>query len=103
MHLRAKAASRSDPLLNHIEKWAKEWPLSSVGIPNIVPESLDEILQNDSLRGLYIDRIIAKKDLSRLDHPQVQDAARAAYGIHHHLAPEIHKAISATTQEANTE
>ncbi len=103
LHLRARAASRSDPLLKHIEQWAKDWPLSSVGIPHILPKHLDEILQNDSLRGLYIDRVVAKKDLSRLGPPQVQDAAGAAYGIHHHLAPEIHNAISETTQEANPE
>ncbi len=103
LHLRAKSASGSDPLLKHLEQWAKEWPLSSVGIPGIVPESLDEILDHDSLRSIYIDRIIAKQDVSRLDPPEVQDAAGAAYGMHHHLAPEIHKAVTSRNQEANPE
>ncbi len=101
LHLRAKAASRSDPLLHHIQKWAKEWPLSSVGMAGIIPEQIDEILANDCLRILYIDRLIARKDLSRLEPPKVRDAIRAAYGIHHQLAPEIHAALTAQTQEAN--
>ena len=103
LHIRAKAASRSDPLLHHIEKWAKDWPLSSVGMAGVASEQIDAILANDCLRILYIDRLIARKDLSRLESPKVRDALRSAYGIHHQLAPEIHAALAAQTQEANPE
>ncbi|MCA9071181.1 MAG: hypothetical protein KDA84_19770 [Planctomycetaceae bacterium] len=98
LHTRAKAASNSDPLLKHIEKWANEWPLSSVGLSNVVPEPIDEILQNPSLRLMYVDRIIAKKDTSRLDSPEVQEAVKAAYGMHHQLAPEIHQTMTPKTE-----
>lgn len=102
LHVRAKAASKSDPLLKPIEKWANEWPLSSLGMEGVVPEQIDEILQNPSLLTLYVDRIITKKDASRLKPPEVQEAVKAAYGIHHHLAPELHKILT-TNPEATPE
>lgn len=102
LHTRAKAASQSDPLLKHIEKWAGEWPLSSVGLFGVVPGPIEEILKNPSLRTLYVDRIITKKDTSRLDPPEVQEAVKAAYGMHHQLAPELHQALTSKT-EANPE
>lgn len=103
LYARAKATSRSDPLLSHIETWAKDWPLSSVGIPGIIPERIDDILADECLRVLYIDRVIARQDRSRLEHPEVQAAVRAACGIHHHLAPEIHAALTAISKQANPE
>lgn len=102
LHIRAKAASQSDPLLKHIGNWANAWPLSSVGMPGVVPESLDEILQNPSLCLMYVDRIITKKDTSRLGPPQVRDAVKAAYGMHPQLAPELHQILH-TNPEATPE
>jgi hypothetical protein len=100
---RARAAWPSDPLLKRIQTWTREWPLSSVGIREAIPERLDEILNHEGLRALYIDRIIAAKDLSRLDHPDVKVGVQTALGIHHFLAPEICAAIAATENRANHE
>jgi hypothetical protein len=101
LHGRIKAASRSDPLLAHLENWAKEWPLSSVGLAGIVPENPEEILRHAALRVMYIDRILSRKDVSRLNSLEVREAVKAACGMHHHLAPEVHAAI--TTLEAQPE
>lgn len=103
LYARAKAASRDDPFLNHIEQWANDWPLSSVGIAGVASEDIDELLRDDSLRILYVDRILARKDRARLHHPEVQDAVQRAYGMHDQLAPELHTAITATIEEANQE
>jgi hypothetical protein len=50
---------------------------------------------------MYIDRILSRKDVSRLNSLEVREAVKAACGMHHQLAPEIHAAIS--TLEAQPE
>jgi hypothetical protein len=77
-----------------------------VGIPqstgeNVVVErkQIETILENSSLRTLYIDRIFARKDLSRLSDPRVRELVTAAIGLHEQLAPELLAAANASKHQ----
>lgn len=96
----ASAVPREDPLMATLYGWAADWPLSSVGVPLDRPvddDAVASIVSDRSLLIMYIDRIVARKDLSRLSHPSVIEAIRAAIGIHADLAPEIQAALPAGT------
>lgn len=85
----ARAASPDDPLVDHLKKLACEWPLSSVGVKD--PGALSELtfLGNHCLKQMYVDRIIAARDRSRLTNPIVVEAVQAAIGIHRELAADF--------------
>ncbi len=88
---RSASIASADPLLIALQRLAWDWPLSSVGIPVEVidggPEpDLSAILKQPSLFQLYLDRIFAKQDRSRLYHPQVAAAAAEAVGLYPELA-----------------
>ena len=86
----ASAVPREDPLMVTMYGWAADWPLSSVGVPLDRPvdaAAVESIVSDRALLTLYIDRIVDRKDLSRLSHPSVVEAIRAAIGIHADLAP----------------
>jgi hypothetical protein len=107
LYQRARSASRNDPLVNRLLEWADAWPLSSVGIPETTRENapadrkqIDTILEDSSLRTLYIDRIITRKDLSRLRDPRVRELVTAAIGLHEQLAPELLAAANASKHQA---
>jgi hypothetical protein len=82
-----------DPLLEHLRRLGAEWPLSSVGIKGLAVGSIEPFVGHPSLRQLYVDRILAADDVSRLGDPRVADAARAALGAHPELAPAVAKAL----------
>ena len=71
-----------DSLVVAIDGVAREWPLSSVGIADLEIRSsaLDEILAHESLRMLYLDRIVEAGDTLRLDDPRVSAALDEALG-----------------------
>lgn len=87
----ARAVSANDPLLEVLMRWAVEWPLSSVGVdlPEAAAASLElaAIVRHSGLLALYADRIIERKDQSRLRHDQVRQAVDSAVGAHPELAP----------------
>lgn len=99
------AASLNDPLLDLLRGWGREWPLSSVGMACDTakgepqePRSPDQRYEdwnltgwwgNRGLRTVYLDRIFAREDLSRLNDPRVAIAARATLGDHPELCPRI--------------
>lgn len=85
----AKAASPHDPFVETLKTLARDWPLSSVGIVDLGDCDPSMFISNRSLRMLYVDRIIATKDRSRLNHHLVLDALKAAIGIHSELAPDF--------------
>jgi hypothetical protein len=62
-----KAAATLDPLLDRMEEWAGDWPLSSVGIAGIQPgrDALVVILAEPCLMMMYMDRIELRGDDSR--------------------------------------
>ena len=85
----ARHLSEGDPLVQHLKQIATAWPLSSVGIAGLENLSLESFIQHPGLRRLYLDRVVATDDISRLNDPRVSDLLRADLGIHHELAPTI--------------
>ena len=85
----ASGLASDDPLLTHLRRWAVEWPLSSVGVPNLGEVDVSGFIDDPCLRSAYVDRILARRDLSRLKDERVRDAVREALGAFPELAPEI--------------
>ncbi len=85
----ARLASREDPLVERLLEWCRDWPLSSVGIEGVGPVNVDGFAGDRCLLGMYVDRIIARRDKSRLDDERVREAVGAAIGAFDELAPEL--------------
>ncbi len=97
----SRGLAPEDPLVGGLMRLASEWPLSSVGIPDVAPaepERLRPILEHGSLLGLYVDRTIARCDLSRLAPAAVRSRVEAALGAHVDLAPPIAAALQGVEQ-----
>jgi hypothetical protein len=77
----ARSDAESDPLLNYFRQWANTWPLSSVGMPDVAPASIEPIVEHPCLLGIYRDRILARNDASRRGDPRVEDAVLRALGM----------------------
>lgn len=82
-----------DPLLNELVALANRWPLSSVGMPDVDDAKADEFVDDPCLLRLYADRIIAKSDLTRLNHPRVKLEVERAIGSFPELAPTIAESL----------
>ena len=93
LHAMARAASPGDSLTLALRKLGEDWPLSSVGMPECVPASVDAILSDPGLRQVYVDRILERGDASRLSDPRVKEAVREAVGEHAALAGRLEPAI----------
>ena len=76
----ARSDAENDPLLGYLRQWAADWPLSSVGLPDVTPSSIEPIVSHPCLLGIYRDRIIARNDRSRLGDPRVEEAVQQAVG-----------------------
>jgi hypothetical protein len=50
---------------------------------------------------MYVDRIIARGDRSRLRNAEVRQAVAAAIGLHEELAPEISSALRTQENDVN--
>lgn len=85
----ARTASADDPLCEHLRQWASAWPLSSVGMAGVNLDDVSIICNDAGLLRLYVDRIAARRDASRLSDPRVRVAMRAALGYFDVLAPQI--------------
>lgn len=92
----ARAAAADDPLVGRLRELAAQWPLSSVGVSDLEPQNVAEIAADPGLLRQYVDRILAKKDWSRLKHPAVRAAAQQALGMHTALWPDAAKHLEAT-------
>jgi hypothetical protein len=117
LHRLAKSASPDDPLTGQIERWAIDWPYSSVGLSlgewrsaderahdarpfddpwfDAGPFDLAPIVAHAGLLQSYADRVIATGDASRLGDPRVAEMVRAALGTHENLAPVLAAALRA--------
>jgi len=62
-----KGLAPGDFLVKNLMELAKDWPYSSVGIKLEGEVNDNTILSHPSLRQVYIDRIIQKKDNSRIN------------------------------------
>jgi hypothetical protein len=76
----ARSDAENDPLLAYLRQWAVAWPLSSVGIPDVTPASIEPIVNHRCLMNMYRDRIIARKDRSRRGDPRIEEAVAQAVG-----------------------
>jgi len=83
----ARSAAENDPLVAHLKRLAREWPLSSVGTPEVDGTNIDGFVNDPCLLALYVDRIIAARDVSRLSDPRVRDGVKRAIGLHTELSP----------------
>lgn len=92
----AKGAAADDPLVKWLHGWAGNWPLSSVGITGVEVDP-SSLCQSPCLLGLYVDRILATSDESRLDDPVVREAVAAAIGDYGELSPKLAAAVGTST------
>ena len=83
----ARRVSQEDPLVESLLELIAPWPLSSVGLTGVAIGNVEPILAHPCLRQLYVDRILARSDLARLDDPRIQEAVREALGAFPELAP----------------
>jgi hypothetical protein len=81
----ARSDAENDPLLGYLRQWAVDWPLSSVGLPDVTPKSIEPVVNHRCLLNVYCDRIIARKDRSRLGDPRVEEAVKQAVGEERNL------------------
>lgn len=91
----AKDASENDPLLALILSLGSRWPLSSVGIPGLAEVTIERFVGDRCLLRLYVDRIIKRRDRSRLGDRRVREMVQTAVGAHPDLAGELTAAIAA--------
>lgn len=90
----ARGPAPDDPARALLVRLARAWPLSSVGADlGPGPFDVDAFVGDASLRALYVDRILARVDLSRLGDPRVDDAAREALGARPELCPVVAHAL----------
>jgi MoxR-vWA-beta-propeller ternary system domain bpX4 len=93
-----RAASGVNALLSELLRLAREWPLSSVGIQSLDVSTCDieYFLDHPGLRQLYVDRIIARRDVPRATHATVRDGIRQAVGLFPALAPSFAATLQTT-------
>lgn len=98
---RAKRISESDALIPLMLDVLRPWPLSSIGVRELCPPvscpSLQPILCNKSLWRMYVDRIISKQDIERLQHSEARAAVASAIGPFGWLSPEMNKIVNGET------
>jgi hypothetical protein len=86
----AARLSPDDVLVHELRRLAREWPLSSAGVPELdPPPDLSAVMRHPGLRCLYTDRLIASSDRSLLKDPAATNAVREAVGAHPELAPKL--------------
>ena len=95
----ARTVARGDPLLEHLLALCREWPLSSVGIPEVCPVDVGNFIHHFGLRQLYVDRILGRQDLARLGHPLVDTCVRETLGAF----PDLCKPIALHLSESGPE
>jgi hypothetical protein len=96
----AHRTSGADPLCDGLRLWAGRWPLSSVGMSSIGmvgvnPDDLATVCEDGGLLRQYADRVIARRDVSRLADPRVRAAVQSALGYYDDLCSPLAKAIKA--------
>jgi len=98
----ARGIAEQDPLVEGLRKLAAAWPLSSVGVRDLSDDlDVTAFIDEPSLRRLYADRIVERKDLLRLKHPAAREAVREALGEHRYLAKEV-AAVAFETEKEQT-
>ncbi|HYF50592.1 MAG TPA: hypothetical protein VEJ63_14365 [Planctomycetota bacterium] len=96
----ARGISEKDPLVEGLMKLAAAWPLSSVGVANVAEVDIDAFISDDCLRCVYADRIVQKRDASRLKDPRALAAVAEVLGDQRELCPELFDIIKAPAETA---
>ncbi len=96
----ARGVAEGDPLVVELARIGGEWPLSSVGARGVGAKDLSAFMQHPSLGGIYVDRIIERRDLTRLGSPAVDEGVREALGAHPELWPEAADRLGLTVKES---
>jgi hypothetical protein len=92
----ARGVSEGDPLVESLLALCRAWPLSSVGVRGLEGVAPGISAEHPALLRMYADRILEKRDLSRLADPRVREAVREALGAHPELCGEVARAMEAT-------
>ena len=97
----ARGLAAGDPLVEQLLRLGRDWPLSSVGISDIGSVKVDTFFLHPTLRQLYLDRILAWRDLTRLEDPRVADAARETLGAFPELCEPVAKHVAVAAAIGN--
>lgn len=92
----ARGVSEGDPLVESLLALCRAWPLSSVGVRGLDGVAPGIAAEQKALLRMYADRILERRDLSRLADPRVREAVREALGAHPELCGEVARAVEAT-------
>lgn len=92
----SRSVAERDPLVTHLKERARQWPLSSVGMPGIGDVTVDGFADHPGLMQLYADRIISSGDVSRLADERVRKQIESNLGMFSELAPSFASALSAS-------
>jgi hypothetical protein len=92
----ARRLAREDPLVEELLVLARAWPLSSIGIDGLGETDPASFIEDPSLRQLYVDRILAAGDTTRLHHDAVRQAVQTALGAYPEMAPSIASCLTTT-------
>lgn len=78
----ARGLAPADVLVSRLQALARQWPLSFVGHEAADPAAEARLLTDACLRQLYLDRLIAARDLARAAQPQLRPLVQQALGAH---------------------
>jgi hypothetical protein len=90
----ARHLANADPLVRELRTLAAQWPLSSVGIPDLPALNIESFISHPALRQLYADRILETSDVSRVNDPRVLETIRETLGAHPELHPVMARHLS---------
>lgn len=82
---RLRRTSSSDPVLTLALEVARQWPLSSVGIPDSGPDVLPAAFLDRGVFRVYTDRVVSVADIGRMNLPEVAAAVDATLGPYDNL------------------
>ncbi|MFT3868784.1 MAG: hypothetical protein QM715_09910 [Nibricoccus sp.] len=83
----ANRIAPGDSLVSTLRDWARDWPLSSVGIKVDGGISIDTFKGNRALMRLYADRVVERSAKDRLHSAELQELIRADAGLYQELLP----------------
>jgi hypothetical protein len=87
-------SAADDPLLLVLLEWARQWPLSSVGIKEVSEVDIAPLLGSASLMQMYADRAIERGDVRPMRDAPGAQAIRKSLGSHEELAPELTRRLA---------
>lgn len=90
---RARRLAPADSLVAALAEWAKDWPLSSPGVPTESPPALETFAGYPALWRLYVDRVTERRADDRWRDPRVANQLRADLGAFPNLASPIAESL----------